>query len=48
MSINGEGIKVGRSGIYEINNGVVVSSIGFVIESGDNDVSNYFILDYQY
>ena len=48
MTINGEGIKVGRSGIYEINNGVVVNSIGFVIESGDNNQSNYFILDYQY
>lgn len=48
MAINGEGIKVGRSGIYEINNGVVVNSIGFVIESGDNNQSNYFILDYQY
>lgn len=45
MSINGEGIKVGRSGIYEINNGIVINSIGFILEPGDN---TYFIMDYQY
>ena len=45
MSINGEGIKVGRSGIYEINNGVMISSIGFVLDKNDN---TYFIMDYQY
>lgn len=45
MSINGEGIKVGRSGIYEINNGITVNSIGFVLEPEDN---TYFIMDYQY
>lgn len=45
MCIDGEGIKIGRSGLYEINNGVVVRFIGFVVEPNDN---KYFILDYQY
>ena len=45
MSIEGEAIRVGRSGIYEINNGISVSFIGFVVEPDDN---KYFILDYQY
>lgn len=44
MSINGEGIKIGRSGLYEINNGINTSFIGFIIE--DNE--KYFVLDYQY
>ena len=45
MSIDGEAVRVGRSGIYEINNGISVSFIGFIIEPDDN---KYFILDYQY
>lgn len=45
MSINGEGIRVGRSGIYEINNGMPITSIGFVVLPNDNQ---NFILDYQY
>ena len=45
MSIEGEAVRVGRSGIYEINNGVSVSFIGFIVEPDDN---KYFILDYQY
>lgn len=44
MSINGEAIRIGRSGLYEINNGISTSFIGFVIE----DDEKYFILDYQY
>lgn len=44
MSINGEEIRVGRSGIYEINNKINVTFIGFIVE--DNE--KYFILDYQY
>lgn len=51
MCINGEEIRVGRSGIYEINNGVYVSFVGFVEakneETGIRDI-NYFILDYSY
>lgn len=45
MSVEGEAVRVGRSGIYEINNGVSVSFIGFIVEPDDN---KYFILDYQY
>ena len=44
MSIDGEAVRVGRSGIYEINNGISVSFIGFIVEPDDN---KYFILDYQ-
>lgn len=45
MCINGEAIRIGRTGIYEIKNGISVNSIGFVIEPDDNKI---FILDYQY
>lgn len=45
MCIEGEGIRIGRSGIYEINNGVVISFFGVVIHS---DEENHFFLDYQY
>ena len=45
MSIDGEAVRVGRSGIYEINNGISISFIGFIVEPDDN---KYFILDYQY
>ena len=44
MSINGEAIKIGRSGLYEINNGINTTFIGFIIEANEK----YFILDYQY
>lgn len=44
MCIDGEEIRIGRSGIYEINNGINISFLGFIIH--DND--KYFILDYQY
>ena len=44
MSINGEAIRVGRSGLYEINNGIKTTFIGFIIENDEK----YFILDYQY
>lgn len=44
MSINGEAIRIGRSGLYEINNGINTNFIGFIIENNEK----YFILDYQY
>ena len=44
MSINGEAIRIGRSGIYEINNGINTTFIGFIVENNEK----YFILDYQY
>jgi hypothetical protein len=45
MCIDGEGIRIGRSGIYEINNGIVISFLGFIVEKDDK---KNFILDYQY
>lgn len=45
MCIDGEQIRIGRSGIYEINNGVMVNFIGFIVEPNDK---KYFMLDYQY
>jgi len=44
MSINGEAIRIGRSGLYEINNGINTTFIGFIVEADEK----YFILDYQY
>lgn len=44
MSINGEEIRVGRSGLYEINNGINITFIGFISNSDDDN----FLLDYQY
>ena len=44
ICVNGEQIKVGRSGLYEIKNGVEINFIGFIVENNDK----YFILDYQY
>ena len=45
ICIDGEQIRIGRSGIYEINNGVTVKFLGFILEENDG---KYFILDYQY
>lgn len=44
MSINGEQIKIGNSGIFEINIDYLVSYFGVVIEENDN---KFFIADYQ-
>lgn len=43
MCINGEMIRVGRSGIYEINHGVDITFIGFM-----PDENEHFLMDYQY
>ena len=56
MCINGEPIRIGPSGIYEIKNDYKITSMGFVVRppennSGNNEDNNkrdYFILDYQY
>lgn len=50
MCINGEDIRIGPSGIYEIKNGYKVTFIGFIIQNSDDtpDKKDYFILDYQY
>lgn len=43
MCIDGEMIRVGRTGIYEINHGIDITFIGFMPEKED-----HFIMDYQY
>ncbi len=49
MCINREQIRLGRTGIYEINNGIDITSISFV-PKGSNDQNNldYFIMDFEY
>lgn len=46
MCINGQEIRVGPSGIYQIKNGYRVNFMGFIVL--ENSSNNYFILDYQY
>lgn len=50
MSINGEQIRVGRNGIYEINNGINITSISFVPKTStvSSDGLEYFIMDFEY
>lgn len=52
MCINGEGIRIGPSGIYEIKNGYKVSFFGVALKSSEDNYGNYsrdnFIIDYQY
>lgn len=45
MCINGEEIKVGRFGIYEMIKNIKVEYIGFIIQQNDD---TFFIMDYQY
>ena len=50
MCINGEEIRIGKSGIYEINNGITIHNIGFIVKESDftQDGLDYFIMDFQY
>ena len=52
MCINGEGIRIGPEGVYEIRDKYKISFIGFAIQKRDlsdvYDGRDYFILDYQY
>lgn len=43
--INGEGMRVGKSGIMEINSGIAIDTVGF---AAPNNEINDFILDYIY
>ena len=43
MVINGEYIKIGKDGLYEINDEIKISSLGFIVN--DNEI---FILNYEY
>ena len=45
--INGQEIRIGPNGIYEIKNGYKITFIGCAILPNDVN-NNYFILDYQY
>ena len=45
MIINGEPIRIGPNGIYEINNGYKIKSFGVYLSTNN---PQYFILDYQY
>ena len=50
MCINGEQIRIGKSGIYELNNGIAVSFIGFIPKESttSSDGLDYFIMDFEY
>ena len=47
MCINGQEIRIGPSGIYQIKNGYKINFIGFIITPEELS-KTYFILDYQY
>lgn len=44
MCINGEQIRIGKNGIYEISNSIQITFLGFIPKSA----SDYFIIDYEY
>ena len=47
--VNREPIVLGRSGIYEVNNGTKISSVGVVAPNGSSSVNiQDFLLDYGY
>lgn len=50
MCINREQIRLGKSGIYEINNGINITSISFVPKNStlSSDGLDYFIMDFEY
>ena len=47
MCINGEQIKIGKTGIYELNSNINVTSISFVPKNTSNGL-DYFIMDFEY
>lgn len=47
LCVNHEPIRIGRSGIYEVNNGVKISFVGVLAPNGSRDENvKDFILDY--
>ncbi len=52
MCINGEGIRIGPSRIYEIRNGYKVNFLGIVVKNSETISGDFnrdsFIIDYQY
>ena len=45
IAVNNESIRLGKSGVYEINNGVEITSVGVTAPNGEVEP---FILDYAY
>ena len=43
MCINREQIRIGKSGVYEINNGMKIDSLGFIPQPND-----FFLVDFEY
>ena len=50
MCINRQQIRLGKTGIYEINNGINITSISFVPKTSilSSDGLDYFIMDFEY
>ena len=49
ICINHEPIRVGRSGVYEVNNGILINFVGFSAPNGSINTNVHdFILDYAY
>ena len=50
MCINREPIRIGKTGIYEINNNINITSISFVPKTSilSSDGLDYFIMDFEY
>lgn len=50
MCINREMIRIGKSGIYEINNNINITSLSFVPKESlaSEDGLDYFIMDFEY
>jgi hypothetical protein len=51
MCINGEEIRIGRSGVYELyNDNITITYIGFVIKDSlfTQDGKDFFIMDFKY
>ena len=49
MAINGEPIRIGRTGIYEINYGIPINFIGLPdLQDSEELYKNQVIIDYQY
>ena len=47
MCINKQPIRLGKNGIYELNNGINITSISFIPKESSNNL-DYFIMDFQY
>ncbi len=50
MCINREPIRMGKTGIYEINNGIDITSLSIIPKSSSSfsDGLDYFIIDFEY